>query len=104
MARYQSPLHILYDASDRKKESTASSSAARELYDESREKDTKAAVMLGVGSAAVIYGIHLWLSDDSDKLPDPKLDRGMVNVRGVAVDVGADPASQRVGLQLRKGF
>jgi hypothetical protein len=77
---------------------------ARELYDESRQKDTKAAVLLALGVGSLGYAVHLWLSGDSDKLPDPKLERGLVQVRGVAVDVGGDAVTRRLGVHLRRGF
>ncbi len=82
---------------------SGSSTLARELYDESRQKDTKAAIMLGLGVGTFTYGIHL-LMKGGDDLPDPKMDRGLVEVKGIKIDAGADPAHGRMGLLLRRTF
>ena len=81
-----------------------SSTLARELYDESRENETKAAMILGLGVGTITYGIHLFMKGDRDKLPDPNMDRGLVVVKGVKIDAGADPRSGRMGLLLRRTF
>lgn len=85
---------------------TASGSAtlAREFYDQSRQKDTKAAIMLGLGVGTITYGLHLLLKGDGSKLPDPKMDRGLVEVKGVKIDAGPDPQNGRLGMQLRRTF
>ena len=85
-------------------EAAGSSALARELYDESKQKDTKAAIMLGLSVSTVGYGLHLLMKGDGDELPDPKMDRGLVEVKGVKVDAGADPVSGRMGLLLRRTF
>ena len=77
---------------------------ARELYDDSKRKDTKSAVLVGLGAATLAYSIHLFLSDSSDELPPPKLDRGLVKVKGVALDVTGDPMTKRMQVQLKRGF
>jgi hypothetical protein len=84
-------------------EAAGSTVTARELYDESKQKDTKAAVLLGLGVGTVGYGIHLLMKGD-DRLPDPKMDKGLVEVKGVKIDAGADPVSGRMGLLLRRTF
>jgi len=84
-------------------EAAGSSSLARELYDESREKDTKAAVMLGLGVGTLTYGIHMLLKGDKEELPDPKMDRGLMQVKGVKVDAGADRQG-RLGVLFRRTF
>lgn len=81
-----------------------SANLARELYDESRQKDTKAAIMLGMGAGTIIYGIHLLLKGDGDGLLVPEMDRGLIKVKGVKIDAGADPVRGRVGLILRQSF
>lgn len=83
-------------------EAAGSSTLARELYEESRQKDTKAAIMLGLGLGTITYGIHLWLKDPGD-LPEPEMDRGLVEVKGVKIDAGTDQAG-RVGVLLRRKF
>ena len=85
-------------------EASGSSMLAREFYDQSREKDTKAAIMLGLGAGTFVYGVHLILKGDGEKLADPKLDRGLVEVKGVQIDAGADPSRGRVGVLLRRTF
>ena len=82
----------------------SSPTVARELYDESKQNDTKAAIMLGLGVGTITYGIHLFMKGDRDKLPDPNMDRGLVVVKGVKIDAGADPRSGRMGLLLRRTF
>jgi hypothetical protein len=83
---------------------SGSASLAREFYDQSRQKDTKAVIMLGLGVGTVTYGIHLLLKGNGDRLPDPKMDRGLVEVRGVKIDAGPDPYKGRLGVQLRRTF
>lgn len=85
-------------------EIAGSSVVARELYDESRQKDTKAAIMLGLGLGTIGYGVHLYLKGDGEELPDPKMDRGLLQVKGVKVDAGLDPVSGRTGVLLRRSF
>jgi hypothetical protein len=85
---------------------TASGSAtlAREFYDQSRQTDTKAAIMLGLGVGTITYGIHLLMKGSSGKLPDPRMDRGLVEVKGVKIDAGPDPNNGRLGMQFRRTF
>ena len=84
-------------------EISGSSVLAREFYNTSREQDTKAAILLGLGVGTIIYGIHLIFKGDR-KLPDPEMNRGLARVKGVRVDVGGDPRSGRVGVALKQGF
>ena len=85
---------------------TASGSAtlAREFYDQSRQKDTKAAIMLGLGVGTITYGLHLLLKGDGSKLPDPKMDRGLVEVKGVKIDAGPVLGNGRLGMRFRRTF
>jgi hypothetical protein len=85
---------------------TASGSAtlAREFYDQSRQKDTKAAIMLGLGVGTITYGLHLLLKGDGSQLPDPKIDRGLLEVKGVKIDAGPDSQNGRLGVQFRRTF
>ncbi len=85
-------------------QAAGTSARARELYDESRSKDTEAAILLGLGLGTLAYGVHLWLSEDSEDLPEPRLRRGLVRVKGVTVDLGRSPVAPSWQLQLRKGF
>jgi hypothetical protein len=85
-------------------EATGSSLLAREFYDESKQKDTKAAIMLGLGVGTITYGIHLLMKGDGDRLPDPRMDRGLIEIKGVKIDAGADPVRGQMGLQLRRSF
>ncbi|HAA78650.1 TPA: hypothetical protein DCE37_26430 [Candidatus Latescibacteria bacterium] len=82
----------------------SSPTVARELYDESKQNDTKAAIMLGLGVGTITYGVHLLMKGDKDELPDPKMDRGLIEVKGVKVDAGPDPYRGRLGVQLRRSF
>ena len=83
---------------------TGSPQQAQELYDLSKRKDTRSAVMLGLGLGTLGYSIHLLLSDDKDDLPPPKMDEGLVKVKGVALDVAGDPLGRGVRVQFKKGF
>lgn len=85
-------------------EATGSSTMAREFYDESRQKDTKAAIMLGLGVGTITYGIHLLMKGDGERLPDPKMDRSLIEIKGVKIDAGADPARGQMGVQLKRSF
>lgn len=78
---------------------------ARELYDESRRLDTRSAVLIALGAGTLGYSIHLLLSGgDKNAEKKAELDGGLVNVKGVAVDVGADPVSGRLQVGLSRGF
>lgn len=81
-----------------------SANLAREFYDESRQKDTKAAIMLGLGAGTFTYGIHLLMKGDGDRLPDSRMDQGLIEVKGVKINAGADPVRGRLGLLLRRTF
>lgn len=85
-------------------EASGSATLAREFYDQSRQKDTKAAIMLGLGVGTITYGLHLLLKGDSDRLPDPKMDRGLLEVKGIQIDAGPDPYRGRLGMLLRRTF
>ena len=79
------------------------STTARDFYDDSKRHDTRAAVLGIVGSATILYSMHLFMKDDDD-LPMPKMDRGIVNVKGVALDVTGDMFQKKMQVQLKKGF
>lgn len=82
-----------------------SSQRAQEYYDESKRKDTRGAVMLGAGALTFFYSLHLILSGDKDDLPPPpKMDKGLVGVKGIALDVAGDPLKRGVKVKLQKGF
>jgi hypothetical protein len=84
-------------------EIASSPATARDFYNTSREQDTKAAILLALGVGSIGYGLHMFFKRDA-KLPDPEMDSGLAEVKGVRVDVGGDPRSGRVGLSLRRGF
>ena len=83
---------------------TASPQDAQTLYDESKRQDTRSALMLGLGLGTLGYSIHLLLSDDREELPPPKMNEGLVKVKGVALDVVGDPLGRGVRVRLKKGF
>lgn len=78
-------------------------SFARQFYDDSKRHDTRAAVMGVLGVGAIVYSIHLFMKDD-DSLPPPKMQEGIVNVKGVSLGIDGDLMKKKMGLQLRKGF
>lgn len=78
-------------------------SVARQFYDDSKRHDTRAAVMGVLGVSAIVYSIHLFMKDD-DSLPPPKMQEGIVNVKGVSLGIDGDIMKKKMGLQLRKGF
>ncbi len=77
---------------------------AQAFYDDSKRDDTRAAVFAVLGTGAILYSVHLFLKDDNTDLPSPKLDRGIVNVKGVGLDVGADLVRGNMQVRLKKGF
>jgi hypothetical protein len=82
-----------------------SAQSAQEYYDESKRKDTRGAVMLGAGAITFFYSLHLILSGDKEDLPPPpKMDKGLVGVKGVAVNVSGDPLRRGMTVRLQKGF
>lgn len=77
---------------------------ARDLYDESRRMDTRSAVLMAVGVGTLGISIHLLLSgDDGDDL-DVARSEGVMEVRGLALDVGGDPMRQELKVGVRKSF
>lgn len=82
----------------------SSATLAREFYDQSRQKDTKAAIMLGLGVGTITYGLHLLLKGDGSKLPDPKMDRGLVEIKGVKISAVPDPENGRLDMLFRRTF
>lgn len=91
------------DAYDRYR-ATTSTQRVGEFYDESRRNDTKAAILLGLGLGTLAYSVHLFLSEDSEDLPPPKMRNGLVEVKGVSLDLAGDPLNRGVRLKLKKGF
>ena len=79
------------------------SSSARDLYDSSKRHDTRAAMLGVLGGVAILYSVHLFLKEDADLSP-PKMDRGIVNIKGVALDVKGDVFQRKMQVQLKKGF
>lgn len=84
--------------------SAISPQVAQTFYDDSKRYDTRAAVLGILGVGAVLYSAHLFLKDGDDDLPQPKMDRDMVNVKGVGLDVGGDLMSGQMQVRLKKGF
>lgn len=83
----------------------ASPETAEYLYDRSKRNDTRSAVLLGLGLSSLAMSIHFFLStDEDDLLPPPRMKRGLVEVKGVALDVGGDPWTMRMDVKLLKGF
>jgi hypothetical protein len=79
------------------------STTARDFYDDSKRHDTRAAVLGILGGATLLYSLHLFTKDD-DELPMPRMDRGIVNVKGVVLDVKGDMFQKKMQVQLEKGF
>ena len=79
------------------------SQRALELYDESKRKDTRSMVFLGLGVVSLGYSLHLLMSEE-EELPLPEMDRGLVEVKGVTLDVTGDPVGRRMRVKFSKGF
>ncbi len=103
---------LIKEAVDAKKEANdtydlykqaGTATSARDLYDSSKRHDTRAAVLGVLGGAAILYSVHLFIKEDAD-LPPPKLNRGLVNIKGVALDVKGDVFQRKMQVQLKKGF
>lgn len=82
---------------------TGEAASARAFYDDSKRHDTRAAVYGVLGVGAIVYSVHLFLKDD-DQLPDPQMERGLLKVKGVSLDLDSNLMQGKMGLQLRKGF
>ncbi len=80
------------------------SALAREFYDNSKRHDTRAMVLGVAGGAAILFSVHLFFKEDESGLPPPKMDRGIVNIKGVAVDIKGDVFQRKMQVQLKKGF
>ncbi len=80
------------------------STLAREFYDNSKRHDTRAAVLGVAGGATILFAVHLFLKEEEDGLPPPKMDRGIVNIKGVALDIKGDVFQRKMQVQLKKGF
>ena len=80
------------------------SALAREFYDNSKRHDTRAAVLGVAGGAAILFSVHLFLKEDESGLPPPKMNRGIVNIKGVALDIKGDVLQKKMQIQLKKGF
>lgn len=103
---------LIKEAVDAKKEASdvydlykqaGSPTSARDLYDSSKRHDTRAAVLGVLGGAAILYSVHLFIKEDAD-LPPPKMKRGLVTIKGVALDVKGDVFQRKMQVQLQKGF
>lgn len=104
---------LVKEAFDAKKEANdaydlykqaGTSTLAREFYDNSKRHDTRAAVLGVAGGAAILFSVHLFLKEDEGGLPPPKMDRGIVNIKGVALDIKGDVFQRKMQVQLKKGF
>jgi hypothetical protein len=76
---------------------------ARQFYDDSKRHDTRAAVYGVLGVGAIVYSVHLFMKDD-DNLPTPKMEEGIINVKGVSLGLDGNLMQKKLGLHLRKGF
>ena len=104
---------LVKEAVDAKKEANdaydlyrqaGTSALAREFYDNSKRHDTRAAVLGVAGGAAILFSVHLFLKEDESGLPPPKMNRGIVNIKGVALDIKGDVFQRKMQVQLKKGF
>lgn len=82
---------------------SGTTAVARTYYDESKRHDTRAAVYGVLGVGAVLYSVHLFMKSDDD-LPAPKMDEGIVNVKGVSLGLDGNMMQGKMGLKLQKGF
>lgn len=77
---------------------------AQAFFDDSKRDDTRAALFAVLGTGAILYSVHLFFKDGDDDLPAPKMDQGIVNIKGVGLDLGADPMLGKMQVRLKKGF
>ncbi len=77
---------------------------ARSFYDNSKRHDTRAAVLGVAGGATILFAVHLFMKEDESGLPPPKMERGIVNIKGVAVDIKGDVFQRKMQVQIKKGF
>ena len=60
--------------------------------------------MLGLSIGTLALSIHLLLSDNDDELAPAKKKNGIVEMKGVVIDVAGDPVSRKVRVKLKRGF
>ena len=103
---------LVKEAIDSKKEGSnaydayikaGTSSTAREFYDDSKRHDTRAAVLGVAGGVSILFAMHLFMKDE-DELPLPKMQRGIIEVKGVSLDVKGDMFQRKMQVLLKKGF
>ena len=82
----------------------SNSTDARNFYDNSKRHDTRAAVLGVAGGATILFAVHLFMKEDESGLPPPKMERGIVNIKGVALDIKGDVFQRKMQVQLKKGF
>jgi hypothetical protein len=80
-----------------------STQRATELYNESRRLDTRSAVLLAAGLGTLGVSVHLLLSDRSVRKAGKAAD-SLLEIKGLTVDVGADPVRGSVRVGLSRGF
>ncbi len=81
-----------------------SSQTAGDLYNESKSRDTRAAIMLGLGLGTLAYSVHLFLSDEDEELPPPEKKANLVEMKGIGLAVNGDLKTRGVRLKLNKAF
>ena len=75
---------------------------AQELFDDNKRYDTRSALMLSLGAGSLLYAVHLLRSDKKKELPPPDLDAGLVQLKGLKVDIAGDLLGRGVHLRLAK--
>jgi hypothetical protein len=75
---------------------------AQELFDDNKRYDTRTVLMLSLGAGSLFYAVHLLRSGPKEELPPPDLDAGLMQVKGLKVDVRGDFLRRGIDLRLTK--
>ena len=77
---------------------------AQELFDDNKRYDTRSALMLGLGTGSLLYAVHLIRSGPKEELPPPDLDAGLMQAKGLTLDLRGDLFNRGLHLRLSKDF
>jgi len=66
--------------------------------------EERAAVLGVAGGATILFAVHLFMKECGSGLPTPKINGGIVNSKGVELDIKGGVFQRKMQVQLKKGF